>query len=205
MAAFADLEDVATYLAVDESTLDADQVELLLDIASNAIRDEAGGQVIEQVTDDQIELRGVWAPDLWLPQFPVTAVDSIAVDGNELAATSYRFSSDGRVTRYPGAGINEAPLDGPDGTGPCHWGGPDLLVAVTYTHGYEEIPPSVKGICLDLVKRAIRTPDAGAIIQETVASYSVSYSREAASTLTKGERRRLRAYKRKNRSVTLTR
>lgn len=204
MAAFAEFEDVATYLGVDGATLEEDQVELLLDIASGAIRDEAGGQFIEEVADDAIELRGVWAPELWLPQFPVTAIESITVDGNLIPATNYRFSRDGKVTWYPGYNPGPA-LDGPDWATGTHWGGPDVLIAVTYTHGYEEIPPSVKGICLELVKRAIRTPDAGAVIQETVASYSVSYSREAAATLTKGERRRLRSYKRKNRSVTLTR
>lgn len=205
MATFAEFADVATYLGVEEATLDENQVDLLLEIATGAIRDECGGQVIEQVAGDAIEIRGVWAPELWLPQFPVTAIASIAIDGNEVDDTGWRFSRDGMVTRYPGAGIAAPPLDGPDWVGRSHWGGPDVLVAVTYTHGYAQIPTSVKGICLDLVKRAIRAPDAGAVIQETVASYSVSYSREAASTLTKGERRRLRAYKRKNRSVPLSR
>jgi len=194
----ATVDDLATYLGVDEIS-NEDQAELLLDIASSTIRDETGQQ-LTLVDDDEITMRGSWTRELWLPQRPVTDVASITIDGALIAGTAYKWTSEGRVTWYPGLG-GRAAFDGPDWQEAGHWGGDSVLVGVVYSHGYEEIPANVKGICLELSKRAIRAPGSGEIASESLGAYSVTYSRDAAQTLTTGEKHRLRAYKRKNATV----
>lgn len=205
MAAFATVDELETYFGVAAGSLNQGQGQLMLDLAAGAIRGECGGQVIELVEDDEIEIRGSWGRELWLPQRPVVEVTAIAIDNVELPDGSFRASSDGRVTFYRGAW--EA-LDGPGVGGRSYWGGDELLVTVTYTHGLAADDPRIsnaKAVNLDLAKRAISTPDAGMIIQEAIGAASFTYSREAAQTIMGGDRRRLRRYKRKNYSVPLGR
>ncbi len=203
MASFATVAELETFLGVAEDSLNAAQATELLTIASSTIRDECL-QTIYAVEGDSVTLRGSWGREVWLPERPVVAVASITIDGTELAATAYKWTSDGRVTFY---GDAWKALDGPDegaeGGNRRYWGGDEVLVVVEYSHGYETVPANVRGVCLELAKRAIQNPSAGGIVQESVGSYSVSYSREAASVLTKGEQRRLRRYKRRAYTVAV--
>lgn len=192
---FATVEDLETYLGVEAGSLNAEQAQLMLDIATSAISDECG-QTIALEEDDSIQLRGSWGRELWLPQRPIVAITSIAIDGIGIDSALYKFDVEGRVTWYRGSWASIGNLAELDVAG-SYWGGDEILIDVTYSHGYDPIPDNVRGVCLDMARRAVRTPDAGAIIQESIGSYSVAYSRDAASTITPGEKRRLRRYKRR--------
>lgn len=182
--------------------LDLDQVDLLLDIASSTIRDFTV-QTLSLVDDDVLELRGGFARDFYLPERPVLDVTSISLNDQPFAAGSYRASSDGRVTIDRSAW--SAVVNGPDVAVRGHWGGDERFLTVVYSHGYDPVPASIKGVCLDLVRRGIVAPDAGVIRQESLGSYNVSYAPEAASVLSTGDERRLRRYCRRNATVLVGR
>lgn len=178
-------------------TLDEDQAELVLAIASGTVRG-ATGQTLSLVEGDEVELRGTWGRQLQLPERPVLAVTAIAVDGVEVPATSYRWSRDGKVTFSRSSPLVNAPA-----AALGYWGGDEVLVTVTYDHGFDPVPDDVRGVVLALARRAILVPDAGAVAQESLGSYSVTYSREAASTLTRGEERKLCRYRPKGATLAV--
>lgn len=192
MTPLATLEELITYLGAELE--DEAQASLFLTIATGTIQDELGGQLLVEATDDEFSVRGSAGRTLWLPQRPVTALSNVRVDGGPvLAASTYRWDSSGRLTLYSGAWSSTINLAEPEGG---TWGGAEVLVTGTYSHGYATIPPSVRGICLALATRGLAAPDAGLVTQESLGAWSASYAREAASTLTRDERRRLRRYKR---------
>lgn len=211
LEAFDTIADVVTYLGAnapaglggsgsgdDASALD-EQVDQLLELASATIRDETG-QDITLVEDDEIELRGNWGPELWLPQRPVLEVSAITIDGLALLPGSWRASRDGKVTFYAGT----AAIGNLGDTGCGYWGGTNVFVNFTYTHGLDPIPDTIKGLTLELVKRAMTAaPTAGSVDSETIGSYSVRYSRDAAQTLTRDEKRKLRRWIRSNHTITV--
>jgi hypothetical protein len=182
-------------------TLDVDQVDLLIAIASDTIRSHTL-QTLSLVIGDELELRGTFGREFLLPERPTLGVTSIAVDGQTVPTTAFRVSRDGRVTfsRWPWT----TAVNGPDAVLGGSWGGDERFLSVVYDHGYDPIPADIKGVCLDLVRAGIVAPDAGIIRQESLGSYNVSYSAEGARTLTEAHRRSLRRYCRKNATVLVT-
>lgn len=181
--------------------LDLDQVELLLDIASATIRDETG-QTLSLVDDDVLELRGAFGREFWLPERPVLEVSSITLDDQDMPSTGFRATSDGRVTidraLWPTVVNASAGALG-------HWGGDERILTIVYSHGYDPVPATIRGVCLDLVRRGIVAPDAGVVRQESLGSYNVSYAPDAASVLSTAEKAKLRRYCRKNATVLVGR
>jgi hypothetical protein len=150
--AFADVEDLAALLG---DTFDASrtaQGELALELASTAIR-SVSGQTIDFVEDDIIIVTAPWDEVLDLPQRPVIDVASVEVDGT--ADTDWELIGSA-IHRTTGG-----------------WGGPDVLVEVAYTHGYEIVPAAVRSVCLQAAARFMINPEASAgtirLIPEEVA------------------------------------
>lgn len=80
MASFATSADLAARLKKTFSQADTDQAELLLAGATARIR-ALTGQWISEVVDDVFTTDAPVSRTLWLPERPVTAVDSVTVDG----------------------------------------------------------------------------------------------------------------------------
>ena len=187
-ATAADLED---WLGV--GTLDASRATVVLDAATGAIQGWTR-QTISEVAGDAVELRGTWKPVLELPERPVTAVTSVSVDG-----VAQTVDDDYVVVR------NE--LRRPEGWdsqlrfsvfGPEGWGGPDVVVAVTYTHGFATVPDDVKGVCLQLAGRMYLNPEAAAM--KVIDGHTFQYGLDFLA-LTDGEKATLRKYRRTSRAA----
>jgi hypothetical protein len=191
------LEPLATVpelqIFMADETLDPVRFEQALRWASARIR-AATNQVLTEVADDTVRLRGTYAGELWLPERPVTAVGAVTVDGMALASGLYSWSADGKL----GAGAGEWPvLNAP--TGVSGWGGGAAVVEVTYDHGYTETPDDLKALCLAMAARQLSVPDYGAVTQrsETIGRYTNSVSYGAARGFDDDERRILNRYRRR--------
>lgn len=141
MAAFADADDLAALLGETFDATRSAQAAIALDLASTAIRAWTR-QTIDLVEDDTIVVDGVWETDLILPERPVVEVTGVTVDGVadtgwELVGSSLRRTVGG-------------------------WGGPDVAVEVTYTHGWEMTPDAVRSVCLQAAARFMINPEASA-------------------------------------------
>lgn len=164
MAQFASADDLAARLGVELGQPEQTRAEALLKSASGLIQAEAR-QVIERVTDDEVILPGTSDDRLRLPERPVVSVASVAIDGETLAATGYYLDAGALVRRQ----LDSLAL------GCSGFGAPSQEVRVVYTHGYaaDEMPETVKSVCLEAVVRVWVNP--GAVIGERHGSEQVQY------------------------------
>ncbi len=137
MPAFATVGDLATAQRKDLDASDIAAVVYLLDVATQLIKDYTE-QAIEAQNGLVVTLRaknGVWV----LPEVPVRAITTVTVDG--AAFTDYDLdASAGIITRSDNS-----------------WSSRDVVV-ITYNSGYTTIPASIKGVCVDVAKRAFENP-----------------------------------------------
>lgn len=135
--AFATVEDVET---AQRKQLDVDDklaVEYLLDVATEMIRGYTR-QYISLVEDETVVLRSQGGL-LLLPELPVVSIGDVEYDGTVLTLdTDYTVWDSGIIRHTTGV-----------------WTDP---VTVTYTHGYSTIPDDIKGVCVDITKRAFENP-----------------------------------------------
>jgi len=194
--AFATIDELASYTGV---SIDPAQGALLLDLATSSIQ-EAAGQQILLVTDDQVTLKGNWSRRINLPQRPVVDVSQVVLSsGTALtdsdvagpdsltlqAGEDYLWQRSGTMWRPRGFTVTtEHTFD----TGVwANWGGPDMEVNVIYSHGLDPAPDWVKGICLEAAKRVVVNPSG--VQREAIDGYSVVFDRNlpAGVTLTQSE------------------
>jgi hypothetical protein len=114
-------EQLASALQQD---LDAATADVWLNAGTAVVQNAAGRQRIVEVEDDEAELIGTTESWLWLPQRPVSAVESVTLDGVELTAGT----GDDEYDRYG------ARLWRTCGWAACSW--KPSRVAIVYTHGY---------------------------------------------------------------------
>lgn len=107
--------------------------------ASAAFRRLAGGQAVSLVAGDVATLDGDGSRLLLLPQYPVTAVTSVEVDGED-ATADVQWSEHGLLRREVAF--------------------PDVFrsVVVVYSHGYDPVPDDVVDAVLDMAEAAWRLP-----------------------------------------------
>lgn len=134
--AFATVTELSTYLRRGFDTDDSAVAALTLDISTQMIRSYTE-QWIERVTET-VTLQPNHSTALLLPQIPVTAVSAVTYDETTMTTTDYSWSSAGIITKA----VN-------------YW---DEIVTVTYTHGYDPVPADIRGVCLDVAKRAMENP-----------------------------------------------
>jgi hypothetical protein len=174
------------------ASIDGNRAAMLLDIATGAIRGETG-QTMSVVEDDEVTLVGAWGRRLVLPQWPVTDVSAVSIDGTALTADDYTWQRRG-ILWLP-RGFTLTPSTAFD-TGSQHWGGPDLEVVVTYSHGVDPMPEYVRNICLAAAARMLANPDG--VLAEQIDGYSVTYDRASSGvSLSPDEKRQLRKWKRR--------
>lgn len=181
MAAFATAEDLASFL--QRPTIDRYTAELALDLASDAVRDEAGQDIAEASTTevyDGLPADHPYANVIFLRQVPVTAVSGVVSDGVTIPAAEYEWSARGVIVRT--ARPFSAVLRG---------------ISVTYTHGWEPTALEyrlARSITLQVAARVYVNPYQLDGLQ--IGSINQSFPRETdgrtgLAELTKFERRRL--------------
>ncbi|MFC8012208.1 head-tail connector protein [Streptomyces cinereoruber] len=193
--AYATPEQLRLLLRQEAFTDDeAAAAELLIDLAQGAIEDETG-QPLESSTDtvtldgptrdSNLYQSATRSQRLILPRWPVTAVASVTVhgeDGQDVELVhgphrDYTWSGDGILTRVGG-----------------EWPAHDRAVTVTYTAGFLTLPAGVRRICLRLASVGWSNPEF--LSAETLGDHSRSFSAEALGMeLTAADRRTLGAYR----------
>lgn len=203
LATVADLEAYA-----QRGSLDAAAADLALRVASAAIRRHTR-QTITFVENETVLLEG-GERSLKLPQrplvvdgsHPLTVVEIPDGSGVELSAVEGRdFIRQGsELSRGEPFYVSTRTMGWP-------WGRPFGIwadrVRVTYSHGFEEIPDDVVGVCLDLAAATLSNPNR--LRSEAVGGESVTYTVETFGTgsLTSDHRRILRSFRRTTGSVSL--
>lgn len=193
--ALAETSDVAAMLQRSLTGPEEIATAKALNYASGAIR-RYTRQTLTLVTDDTVTLRGGYGRKLVLPERPVVEVSALAVAGRPVAAGMYSVVNDelwngpalsqvGNAAEYDGGG----------------WGSPAVIVAVTYTHGFVEVPEEIVGLCVEMVKRyAVDPTGGGAVASETIGSYSYTTGNSGGPTsayvLTEDDKEVLRPYRR---------
>ena len=161
MIAFATIQELSAYvnrtIAQDDPT-----AELALSLASDAVRAYCR-QDISQATTTEV-VQGPGSSLLMLSQTPVTEVSEVTVDGTVIPETAYATTAFGALYRTRG-----------------HWPGVFSSIAVTYTHGWSEIPGPVKAATLSVAARIYDSP--AGVKQETIGAYSVTYTNGVPSLL----------------------
>lgn len=165
------------------ATIDATQAAAIIAEAETTVRGELD-QEVDAVVGDVAGLVGNGRDIILLPQMPVTAVTSVAVDGDLLEeGVDYRWNRYGILTRLEGCW----PLDAD--------------VTVTYDHGYAVVPRAVKQVTVQVAGRAWVNPAGGALASESLGDRSVSYDNARTGAALSGhERNMLAPYGRGNES-----
>lgn len=203
LATVADLEVYA-----QRGPLDAAAADLTLRIASATIR-RYTRQAITFVENETVVLAG-GERVLKLPQrplvvdgmHPLTVVEIPDGSGVELPAQEERdFIRQGSELHrgdpfYSATRTMGWPFSRPLGI----WAD---RVRVTYSHGWQEIPDEIVGVCLDLAAATLSNPSR--LRSETVGGESLTYTVETFGTgsLTSDHRKLLRSFRRTTGSVTL--
>jgi len=158
--AFASTDDLGEFLGETLTGARLIQAEIFLEIVSAGIRGWTR-QDIDLVEDDVVVLAATGDWELELPQRPVVDVASVTVGATVLAAGSgYRLAGD-KLYRTSGGWV----------------GGPDGLITVEYTHGYETIPRDIWGVTLQQAAQMLENPLGYA--SEGIGTYNVTYADNA--------------------------
>ena len=126
---------------LEELGTDADALRRArLDEVIGDIRDICGWHIAPVLTHT-LTLDGPGTATLLLPSTHVTAVTTVTEDGTALAADQWEWSEVGMLRRRSGVWTER-------------WRG----IKVTLTHGYDQAPPGILGIILDVVADAGAPP-----------------------------------------------
>lgn len=183
LPALATLADLAAIIGVPVDDLDQDRATLMLELASDLVRDEVT-QRLDYVADDTIDLPGSGTAVLLLPELPVTEVTLVTLVGEN-------GTDDVDLIAQPAAGAGYRAELGPDGRqGILRRGGCWLRrapVRVVYSHGYalESMPGGIRYAVANAAARGMVSPTG--VKQETVGRYSATYT-EAGLFLTDHDR-----------------
>ncbi|MET8706529.1 hypothetical protein [Streptomyces californicus] len=167
LPALATLDELAAWMQREPAEL-PEGAALVLDTASAIVRSEARQRFTRGTTTVALAPR---EHVVSLPQRPVTGVELVRADGRELRPDEYRVWRD------------ELWLAGSFGS-----------VVVTYSHGYADVPATVRAIVLTLAGRVLTNPSD--LRQESVGSVSVTYAAETiGASLAPIERDQLARYR----------
>ena len=181
MDPLASVEELQTF--TPGTTIDPDHAALVLDIASDTIRTYTR-QTLSRTDDESLVLAIGWPYELWLPERPVIDITSITVDGALIAPSAYTWTESGRIAFPSGVSGTQA--------------------SIVYSHGWDPMRADIKGVCLEMARSAVVTPDGGAVKSETVGAYSVAFDIASATVLTESQERRLLPYRPPITSVPIT-
>lgn len=176
--ALATKAELAAYLEVSEASLDAAKAELMLELASDLVRDELD-QRIDLVDGDTVDLLGTGTRVVLLPELPVVEVDSVTVIGEGTVADDLLDGPDADRPEYRA----ELGHDGRVGIlrrlAGCWPAG--RTIRVVYSHGYAldgsggstEVPGSIRLAVVRAAARGYVNPEG--VTQESIGRYAVTY------------------------------
>jgi hypothetical protein len=173
MAALATVEDAAAF----GYTLDPTTGPGYLFRASERVRGYTG-QTISRVLND-VQLVPVRNLVAYLPQLPADKPTVVKFDGvTFLENTAWYWDP----IEYRLCGINPYITSG--NFSGWWWRQNNKYVEVTYSHGYEVVPDSIKEAVCSIANRMARTPDAaeGGTRQEGVGGVNITYASETLSS-----------------------
>lgn len=163
--AFAELEDLETFLGVDIAGSDPVRGDALLEMATAVIKAYVGHNIV--TTTETVTVNGSGTATLFLPGRPVTAVSAVTVDGEALENTAdlwyWDWHEAGFVTRIGG-----------------WWPYDNRNVVITYTYGFEDVPGDVRYVCVQVAARGWQNPLG--LRSETIGGYSYSLAIPASGT-----------------------
>lgn len=207
---FATTDDVAAILQRNLTATELVWANRLLSQASDIVR-RYTRQTLNYVQNDTITLPGNWDNTLVLPQRPITAVNSLLINGN--APTSYTVWKKLDDTLYISSGAYQPDFgvllwggnalwgpagsnSGPQATG-ATWQGPQATITINYNHGYQTIPGDIVNVTAGLVAVAVASPVG--VEQEKVGGYQVRYTRSegGAMALQAGDKEILNYYRKR--------
>jgi hypothetical protein len=175
----ATVDDLDARLGRTLTGVDADRANQLLRDASGAFRRAAGQQIsagsstarLRPMFAGPIRAARTWDAFVRLRQRPATAVASVIdAAGNPV---EFEWLGDDRVAVTTRA--SSSTFDEVDGNA---YG---VLVDVTYSHGYDEIPDDVVAVVCQMVGRALAvTPDKTAYFQRSIDNYAETLGSAAA-------------------------
>lgn len=171
----ASLEDLASLLGRDATNpINNASGTLALEVCTAVVQSAADGQRIAQVVGDTATVTGSMEQWLRLPQWPVTAVSSVTLDGVALTAG------------VPGSGASTYRLVGNRlyrGSGWQTYCSEPSTVGFVFTHGYatgrQELQLG-RGVSLSLAKGLFLSPD-GTVVREQIDDYAVAYAEAEAA------------------------
>lgn len=188
LAPFATAADLAVRLGRTLTTDEAAQADAFLDDASWAIRDYCR-QDINAQTGLTATFESPDGPWLDLPQRPVTALTSVAINGQ--VVTDFKQVGDRlyRVYGWAWPSIDVVP--------PMAIYAPVSTVTVTYDAGYNPLPQAIVSVCINAAMRAFSNPTG--VLRESIDDYSRDFSGDAATgvLLDAIDQKRLRRYARR--------
>lgn len=184
-----------TFLRLPDGQLDEAQAIQMLEAASGLVRDEIG-QSLDLVEDDIWQARPRGGQILHLPQLPVTAVTLVeerrTIAGGWVTLTEdvdYEADLfDGTLIRLgaaifsTGEGLNGQVIGWPGSIFPRYPGG---KVRITYSHGYTEMPDTIRTVVKRVAARGYENPEA--VAQDMVGKVTTSYGASPGLYLSKSD------------------
>jgi hypothetical protein len=150
---FANSADLQDWLGVELTAAEHVRAAKLLADATGLVQ-KAARQTISRVTNDELTRPGAYADRIRLPERPVVSVSEVELDGVTLVADDEWYLDGDELVR---TGV-WAPSEDRFATFGGGWGDPSQVLVVTYTHGFDPIPETVKAICLQAVARVWTNP-----------------------------------------------
>ncbi len=187
MALLITTEDLATLL---QDTVDESHASLACALASGIVSGYTGQTIALTVHTHTLPVTqgGV----VVLPQRPVRAVDTVTVDGVDLAADAWTWDGMSPQVIIPALAYRRRVALGTVAYIP-QLTSTDVTATVEYTAGYAEVPDDVRAVALGQAAAIVRNPDG--LSSESVADYSRSWDR-AAGALNGAEKAILDTYRR---------
>lgn len=165
----ASVEELADFSQLPLDTDDA-TAGFLIKVASGMIRTYLG-QIVTLVEDDVEYVDPVNGFFASLEQLPVVSVSQVEVSSDGGLTWAVAPPSSYKVSRRTGTIATRS------GT-VVRWPSDEESWRVTYTHGFESVPPELVGVCCGLAARYYSTPIA--VDMERVGQRQVKYNIEAA-------------------------
>jgi hypothetical protein len=178
--------DLADYLHEADGALDDSDLALMaVDAACDHLRRLTGQNFNSGET--LVNLDGTGTRSLLLPETPVGEVTSVLVNDEEVDADDYLVTDAGSLRRvkWNGQSVSAWTYGWPRG---------QMNIAVTYSHGFDEVPRDLRMLATVIAGRIF---EQGAARQETVGGSTTTFSVDAALDLTPTERLIVRKYRRK--------
>lgn len=160
-------EDLATYLGETFTTAFEARAELILPNAQGAVQRYCNLSWLEEIEADEITMKGSYSATILLPRGPVSEVSEVTVDGS--VVSDYDVVLDKLVRTGMDDAVSE--LRRPRG---IHWGGSEVVLGITYTHGLSDAPAEVLSVIYDLAAGMWANPTSVVSHSQTIDGYSDS-------------------------------